>query len=81
MGYIAPVNHADYQQYTQRDHLPGYNPFYLAPVQKIPPYHDSLKRFHNEDETVQEFKQRQRKSSEQVLSSITGKGYYVNEKI
>ncbi|KIL47438.1 hypothetical protein [Jeotgalibacillus campisalis] len=41
MGYIAPVNNYQYQQYAERDAIKGYDPFYLTPVQKISPYRTS----------------------------------------
>ncbi|MDG5473018.1 hypothetical protein P6709_14785 [Jeotgalibacillus sp. ET6] len=41
MGYIAPVNNYQYQQYAERDVIKDYDPFYLTPVQRVSPYRSS----------------------------------------
>jgi len=45
MGYIAPVNNYQYQQYAERVTMKDYNPYYLTPVNRITPYDQTNKDF------------------------------------
>lgn len=45
MGYIAPVNNHQYQQYAERLTMKGYDPYYLTPVNRITPFRRSNEEF------------------------------------
>ena len=63
MGYIAPVNNYQYQQYAERVTMKSYDPYNLTPVQRIAPYDRSKKDFQDHLERELEVRSNHEKMS------------------
>ncbi|KIL50223.1 hypothetical protein KP77_15980 [Jeotgalibacillus alimentarius] len=96
MGYIAPVNQLQYQQYAERVTMKDYDPYYLTPVQRVNPLRRSDRDF--EEELEQEMDKREKKRETEfksgdapifhiqtipphLIPKVTGKGQNFNASI
>ncbi|AJD90749.1 hypothetical protein JMA_14320 [Jeotgalibacillus malaysiensis] len=96
MGYIAPVNQLQYQQYAERVTMKDYDPYYLTPVQKVSKLRRSDRDFEEELEEKMDRKTKSRKSDfksgdapifhiqtipPHLIQQVTGKGQHFNASI
>ncbi len=87
LGYIAPVNNYQYQQYAERVGSKRYNPYQFVPISTIKPLGNPREFSHQEQpfhhsnssqETIHQMKQI-KPSHEKIFSEITGVGKFYNE--
>ncbi|WP_227395740.1 hypothetical protein [Jeotgalibacillus aurantiacus] len=95
MGYIAPVNNYQYQQYAERVNMKDYDPYQLTPVYRVQPYRranrdfeDQLERQMNRSEQSEEMTRRKELPlyhsapiPPHLIPKYTGKGQHFNESI
>lgn len=89
LGYIAPVNNFQYQQYAERVASKRYNPYHFVPISTIKPLENPREFTHQEQQfhlgsSSQETNRKinpKKQSIEKIYSEITGIGRFYNEYI
>lgn len=87
MGYIAPVNNYQYDQYAERVISKRYNPYHFVPIGKIKPlgnprennHHEQPFHLRNTSEGKINQPKRKIQSHEKIYSEMTGVGRLYNE--
>ena len=87
LGYIAPVNNYQYQQYAERVLSKRYNPYQFVPIRTIKPlgnprefnYHDQQSHLSGSSQKTSPQMKQKEQSHETIYSEITGVGRFYNE--